>query len=65
MRRCGDAARVAGLAVRLDSSGDLPEEMLVAADRLSLPVVVFPNDEALAGRPISNRTEQAAGLVEL
>ena len=43
-----DAAQVAGLAVRLDPSGVLPAEILAAADRSSLPLVVFPEDAALA-----------------
>ncbi len=43
-----DAAQVAGIAVRLDPSLVLPAELLVAADRLSLPVITFPEDAALA-----------------
>ena len=43
-----DAAQIAGIAVRLDGSGKLPTEMLDAADRLSLPVITFPEGAALA-----------------
>jgi purine catabolism regulator len=43
-----EAAQVAGMAVRLDSSEPLPAEMLFAADRLSLPVITFPEGAALA-----------------
>jgi purine catabolism regulator len=43
-----DAAQVAAIAVRLDPSGQLPAEMLAAADRLSLPVITFPEGAALA-----------------
>lgn len=43
-----DAARVAGLAVRLDRSGGLPRAVLTAADRLSLPVITFPEHVAVA-----------------
>ncbi len=43
-----DAAQVAGLAVRLDRSDQLPTELLAASDRLALPVITFPEDAALA-----------------
>jgi purine catabolism regulator len=43
-----NAAHVAGLAVRLGSTGRLPDRLLSAADRLSLPVLTFPEDAALA-----------------
>ena len=43
-----DAAQIAGIAVRLDSSDGLPEDVLIAADRLSLPVITFPDSAALA-----------------
>jgi purine catabolism regulator len=43
-----DAAQVAGVAVRLDTGDHLPAEMLDAADRLSLPVITFPAEAALA-----------------
>jgi purine catabolism regulator len=43
-----DAARVAGVAVRLDRSNRLPDGIVVAADRLSLPMITFPEDAALA-----------------
>ena len=43
-----DAAQIAGIAVRLDGSGKLPTEMLDTADRLSLPVITFPEGAALA-----------------
>jgi purine catabolism regulator len=43
-----DAGQVAGIAVRLDRSHRLPDSFLAAADRLSLPVIVFPDDAALA-----------------
>src|SRR5688572_18207552 len=43
-----DAAQVAGVAVRLEPSDQLPAELLVSADRLSLPVITFPADAALA-----------------
>jgi purine catabolism regulator len=42
------AAQIAGLAVRLDRTFALPREMLVAADRHSLPVITLPEDAALA-----------------
>jgi purine catabolism regulator len=43
-----DAAQVAAVAVRLDPSEQLPAEMLASADRLSLPVITFPEGAALA-----------------
>lgn len=44
-----DAAQIAGVAVRLDRGADeLPAGLVAAADRLSLPVVAFPEDTALA-----------------
>jgi purine catabolism regulator len=43
-----DEAEVAGVAVRLDRSDPLPTEVLAAADLLSLPVITFPEDAALA-----------------
>jgi purine catabolism regulator len=43
-----DAAQVAGLTVRLDASNRLPSEIRATADRLSLPVVTFPEKAALA-----------------
>lgn len=43
-----DAAQVAGVAVRLEPSDQLPAELVVTADRLSLPVITFPADTALA-----------------
>jgi purine catabolism regulator len=43
-----DAAQVAGIAVRLDPPDRLPSEMLSAADRLSLPIITFPEDAVLA-----------------
>ena len=43
-----DAARIAGVAVRLDRCDRLPPEFLVAADRLSVPVITFPQHAALA-----------------
>jgi purine catabolism regulator len=43
-----EAAQVAGMAVRLDARGRLPRELLAAADRLSLPLITFPEDAALA-----------------
>ncbi len=43
-----DAAHVAAVAVRLDASEQLPAEALTAADRLSMPVITFPEGEALA-----------------
>ena len=52
-----DAAQVAGLAVRLGSSGRLPDELLRTADRLSLPILTFPEIPeivmALIDRPTS------------
>src|SRR5689334_10802459 len=41
-----DAAHVAAVAVQLDASEQLPAEMLAAADRLSMPVITFPQGEA-------------------
>jgi purine catabolism regulator len=43
-----DAAQIASLAVRLDEENPLPEGLLAAADRLSLPIVTFPEGIALA-----------------
>jgi purine catabolism regulator len=43
-----DAAQVAGVAIRLDAPDRLPPEVLVAAERLSLPLITFPEDAALA-----------------
>jgi purine catabolism regulator len=43
-----DAAQIAAVAVRLDSSEQLPAEMLATADRLALPVITFPEGAALA-----------------
>jgi purine catabolism regulator len=43
-----DAADVAAIAVRLDPSDVLPAELLFAADRLSLPVITFPEGTPLA-----------------
>jgi|GEM_PF-1832245 len=43
-----NAAQVAGVAVRLDDSDRLPNELLADADRVSLPVVTFPPSAALA-----------------
>jgi purine catabolism regulator len=43
-----DAAQVAGVAVRLDPPDRLPAEVLSAADRLSLPIITFPEGAALA-----------------
>jgi purine catabolism regulator len=43
-----DAGKVAAIAVRLDAAEHLPEELLAAADRLSLPVIAFPEGTALA-----------------
>jgi purine catabolism regulator len=43
-----DAGQVAGIAVRLDAADQLPAELLVAADRMSLPVIAFPEGAALA-----------------
>jgi len=43
-----DAAQVAGLAVRLDPDDALPAELLLVADRVSLPVITFPEAAALA-----------------
>jgi purine catabolism regulator len=43
-----DAAQIAGVAVRLDPSDHLPPTMLSAADRLSIPVVTFPEGAALS-----------------
>lgn len=43
-----DAAQVAGIGVRLDTSDLLPAELVVAADRLALPVITFPAGAALA-----------------
>ena len=43
-----DAAKVAGLAVRLGPDTPVPDPLLSVADRLSLPVLTFPEDTALA-----------------
>jgi purine catabolism regulator len=43
-----DAAQVAGLAVRLDRSDELPTQLLAEADSLNLPVIAFPEEAALA-----------------
>jgi purine catabolism regulator len=43
-----DAAQIAGVAVRLDPTDRLPPEILSAADRLSLPIITFPEGAALA-----------------
>lgn len=43
-----DAAGIAGVAVHLDRSDRLPPEILVAADRLSVPVITFPAHAAPA-----------------
>ena len=43
-----DAAQVAGVAIRLDAADRLPAEVLLVADRLSLPLITFPEDAALA-----------------
>lgn len=43
-----DAAQIAGIAVRLDGSAELPPALIDAADRLDLPVITFPEDAALA-----------------
>ena len=43
-----DAARAAGIAVRLDPSEHLPAAMLVAANRLSFPVITFSAEAAPA-----------------
>lgn len=43
-----DAAHIAGLAVRLDGPDGLPGSMVEVADRLSLPLITFPEDTALA-----------------
>jgi purine catabolism regulator len=43
-----EAAHVAGIAVRVEPSERLPAELLATADRLSLPVVTFPERAPLA-----------------
>lgn len=43
-----DAAQIAGVGVRLDTADGLPDALLVAADRLALPVITFPEGAALA-----------------
>ncbi len=43
-----DTAQVAGIAVRLDRSDQLPAELIAAADRVSLPVIAFSDGAALA-----------------
>ena len=43
-----DAAQVAAVAVRLDPSEQLPARLLATADRLSLPVITFPEGAPLA-----------------
>lgn len=42
------AARVAGVAVRVDTTQVLPTEILAAADRLSFPIITFPEASSLA-----------------
>ena len=43
-----DAAQIAGIAVRLDGSTELPSILIGAADGLDLPVITFPEGAALA-----------------
>jgi purine catabolism regulator len=43
-----NGAHVAAVAVQLDASEQLPVEMVDAADRLSMPVITFPQGEPLA-----------------
>lgn len=43
-----DSGEVAGIAVRFDATDQLPAELVSAADRLSLPVIVFAEATALA-----------------
>src|SRR4051812_30172374 len=43
-----DAARIAGLAVRLDAQDALPASALAAAEQAELPVITFPEGTALA-----------------
>jgi purine catabolism regulator len=43
-----DAAKVAGLAVRLDPDDRIPDAVVAAADQLALPVITFPEGAALA-----------------
>lgn len=43
-----NAAQIAGLAVRLDADDRLPPGMETTADRVSLPIIAFPQDTALA-----------------
>jgi PucR family transcriptional regulator, purine catabolism regulatory protein len=43
-----DAAHVAGITVRLDRSDGILSEVLAAAERMSLPVITFSEDTALA-----------------
>ena len=43
-----DAGQVAGIAVRLEAADQLPAALLAAADRVSLPVIAFPEGAALA-----------------
>lgn len=42
------AAKVAGVAIRLDRTDALPDALLAAADRTSMPVITFPENAALA-----------------
>jgi purine catabolism regulator len=43
-----DAAKIAGLAVRLDPDDRLPDAIVAAADQLALPIITFPEEAALA-----------------
>jgi len=43
-----DAAHIAGLAVRLDTDDRLPDDLLLMADQVALPVITFPAGTALA-----------------
>ena len=43
-----DAGQVAGIAVRLDRSDQLPAALVGAADRVSLPIIAFSEGAALA-----------------
>ncbi|MGH9264759.1 MAG: helix-turn-helix domain-containing protein [Acidimicrobiales bacterium] len=42
-----DGARIAGVAVRLDTAVPLPDPMLAAADDVALPIITFPEDTGL------------------
>jgi purine catabolism regulator len=42
-----DAAHIAGLAVRLDPDERLPSAVLATADQIALPLITFPEGEAL------------------